>query len=272
MSKAPLKGFASSLTLFGCGKMAGAMLSRWLAVGLDPAQVTAIRKSGAAPAEGVTAKKSTRGLAPPDILLIGIKPQQFAKLKTGIAPLAGPNMLLLSIMAGIPQESLAEAFPEAGHIVRLMPNMPVAQGEGIVARLGDAGPHTKALDALLAPLGHVQPVADERGFDLVTALSGCGPAFTYRFAAALAAAGERLGIPASDAETLARLTVAGAASSMAATSEPLSGLAAAVASPGGMTQAGLDVLDADGALMQLLTDTLRAARDRGAELAALAGD
>jgi pyrroline-5-carboxylate reductase len=248
------------------------MLSRWLESGLDAARVTAIRKSGVAPAAGVLTKKTARGLSAPDILLIGIKPQQFSKLKSAIAAIAGKDTLLLSIMAGVTLETLADAFPDAGRIVRLMPNMPVAEGRGIVARFGDAGGHGPSLDRLLAPLGHVQPVADERSFDLVTALTGCGPAFTFRFAAALAAAGERLGIPADEAETLARLTVAGAASSMAATTEPLSGLAAAVASPGGMTQAGLDILDTDGALMQLLTDTLRAARDRGSELSALAGD
>jgi pyrroline-5-carboxylate reductase len=272
MSSLPLTASGASLTLFGCGKMAGAMLSRWLQCGLDPALVTVIRKSGVAPAAGVTTRKNARGLSAPDILMIGIKPQQFAKLKTAIRPLAGPQTLVLSIMAGIAADSLREAFPEAGQIVRLMPNLPVVQGEGIVARFGDAGEYAAAMTALLTPLGHVQPVDDERSFDLVTALTGCGPAFTYRFTAALAAAGERLGIPAGEAETLARLTVAGAASGMSASSEPLVGLAAAVASPGGMTQAGLDILDADGALIQLLTDTLRAARDRGTELAALASD
>jgi pyrroline-5-carboxylate reductase len=272
MSRPTLARFDAGLMLFGCGRMAGAMLSRWLATGLDPARVVAIRKSGVAPAPGILTRKISRGLAAPDILLIGIKPQQFGKLKTNIAALTGPQTLILSIMAGVSIETLAAAFPGAGAIVRLMPNLPVATGQGVVARLGDAGAQAAALEDLLAPLGHIQPVSDERSFDLVTALTGCGPAFTYRFAAALAAAGERLGIPAADAETLARLTVAGAAASMTGSTDPLAGLAAAVASPGGMTQAGLDVLDADGALIQLMTDTLRAARDRGGELAALASD
>jgi pyrroline-5-carboxylate reductase len=252
--------------------MAGAMLGRWLAVGLDPAAVVAIRKSGLAPAAGVATTKDARGLVAPDILLLGIKPQHFGKVKDAITSLTGPKTLVLSIMAGVNLEQLKAEFPDAAAIVRLMPNMPVAYGEGIVAQLGDPGAHAPALAALLAPLGYSHVVADERSFDLVTALTGCGPAFAYRFVAALAAAGERLGLPAEDAESLARLTVSGAARGMAASSEPVAALAQAVASPGGMTQAGLDVLDADGVLIQLLTDTLRAARDRGAELAAAAGD
>ena len=264
-----LAGFAGHLTIFGCGTMAGAMLSRWLACGLAPAQVTAIRASGVAAAPGVATLTDPAGQPAPDILLIGIKPLQLAALDAAILPLAGPDTLVLSILAGVPLERLRAAFPDAGTIVRLMPNMPVEHGRGIVARLGDAGAHEPALTALLAPLGHVQPVADEKAFDLVTALAGCGPAFAYRFAAALAAAGERLGLPHGDAVTLARLTVTGAAETIAASEAPLASLADAVASPGGMTQAGLDILDADGALVQLLTQTLRAARDRGSELAAL---
>lgn len=264
-----LTGLAGPITIFGCGTMAGAMLSRWLSCGLSAAQVTAIRASGTEAAPGVATFADAAGLTAPDILLIGVKPLQLAAIEAEIAPLAGPDTLVLSILAGVPIERLQGGFPDAGAIVRLMPNMPVAHGRGIVARLGDAGVHDPALTKLLAPLGHVQPVADEKAFDLVTALAGCGPAFAYRFVAALAAAGERLGLPQEDAITLARLTVTGAAETMAATETPLASLADAVASPGGMTQAGLDILDADGTLVQLLTHTLRAARDRGTELAAL---
>ncbi len=264
-----LGGFAGRITIFGCGTMAGAMLSRWLACGLPASSVTAIRASGIAAAPGVDTHSSAADQQAPDILLVGIKPLQLSALEADIARLAGPDTLVLSILAGVPMERLSSAFPDAGAIVRLMPNMPVASGHGIVARLGDGGAREAALNQLLAPLGHIQLVTDERAFDLVTALAGCGPAFAYRFTAALAAAGERLGLHQEDAVTLARLTVAGAAQTITASDGPLASLADAVASPGGMTQAGLDVLDADGTLVQLLTHTLRAARDRGTEMAAL---
>ena len=270
MTALSLRKVAASITIFGCGRMAGAMLSRWLDVGLAPAQITAIRESGIPVAPSVATLGDAEGLPAPDILLVGVKPQQFTALAPVITPLAGPKTLVLSILAGVPMARLDEAFPDAGSIIRLMPNMPVATGRGVVARLGDASVHDTALTALLTALGHVQPVADERAFDLVTALAGCGPAFTYRFAAALAAAGERLGLSATDAAALARLTLSGAAETVTTSPDTLAELADAVASPGGMTQAGLDVLDADGALVQLMTDTLRAARDRGAELAVLA--
>ena len=269
MARKPLAGFDGDIVIYGCGAMAGAMLTRWLTSGLDPARVTAIRKSGAAVGDGVATVTHSDSLKPPTILLVGVKPQTFTAVAADIERLAGPDTLVVSIMAGIPLEDLA--LPRAAAIVRVMPNMPVASGKGVVATVGDAGKtHGKRLDALLAPLGHVHAMADEAGFNLVTALTGCGPAFVYRFVAAMAGAAVRLGLDPADADTLARATVAGAANTLAASDDTPMALADAVASPGGMTQAGLDVLDSDGRLAALMAETLRAARERGRELAAAA--
>ena len=107
----------------------------------------------------------------------------------------------------------------------------------------------------------------EASFDLVTALAGSGPGFVYRFIDALAAAAADLGLPREQADRLALATVEGAAALAAASPHSPGELARRVASPGGMTQEGLEVLDRDGALVRLLGETLRAARDRGAQLA-----
>lgn len=271
---ASLASLGARIHIQGCGAMAGAMLTRWLACGIDPAAVTAVRIGGGNFAPGVATLDVDDPLPAtmPDVLLLGVKPQQLGTLAPLLDRLAGPETLVLSILAGVPLAALAERLPRAGGIVRLMPNLPVAEGRGIVAHTGNPGSDVARtrLDALLAPLGHVQPLADEGAFDLVTALTGCGPAFTYRFVAALTAAAGRLGLPAEDADRLARLTVAGAAATLAQSADSANAMASAVASPGGMTQAGLDVLDDEGRLIALMTDTLRAARDRGRELAAIA--
>ena len=104
----------------------------------------------------------------------------------------------------------------------------------------------------------------------VTALSGSGPGFVYRFIDALADAGEAIGLPADQALRLATATVEGAAMMAAGADETPATLADRVASPGGSTREGLNVLDADDALRRLLTRTLIAARDRNVELAAAA--
>jgi len=272
MKRKPLAGFSGDMVIFGCGTMASAMLHRWLECGLDPARVTAIRPSGTPVAPDVAVHGTADGMVEPGLLLLGIKPQMLGTLAEQIEPLAGPNTLVISILAGVDIEELQRLLPRAGCVVRAMPNLPVATGNGVVATVGDAHDPAvaKLVGALMAPLGLVYPMVDESGFNLITALTGCGPAFLYRFVSALAGAAARLGIDSADAERLARATVAGAAGAVADAPESMSALAAAVASPGGMTQAGLDVLDSDGRLVALMAETLRAARDRGRELAAAA--
>jgi pyrroline-5-carboxylate reductase len=151
-----------------------------------------------------------------------------------------------------------------------MPNLAAALGKSPIALVGaglsDEAPG--AVDALMTPLGTAEWLESEELMDLVTALAGSGPAFVYRFIDALAQGAADLGLPADQARRLAVTMVEGA-SMLAASSEHSPGeLARRVASPGGTTQAGLDILDKDRALGRLIEDTLRGARDRSAEMAA----
>ena len=271
MTANTLAKYDGDMIIFGCGTMAGAMLTRWLAKGLAADHVLAIRASGAAAPGGVRTKVKPGRTGKADILVIGVKPQVFPGVTRDIAALAGPDTLVISIMAGVAIEDLRIALPHAGTIMRAMPNLPVVDGRGVVALVGETGvAEDKRAAMLMAPLGHVHRMDDEAGFNLVTALTGCGPAFVYRFVASMAGAAVRLGLNEQDADTLARFMVAGAASTLAESRDSAAAMADAVASPGGMTQAGLDVLDSDGRLAALLAETLRASRDRGRELAATA--
>ena len=256
-----------SLLIVGCGNMAGAMLRGWLAAGLDPERFTVA--DPAVPAmprvrwlEQVPASGSF------DAILLGVKPQLFGAVAPHVAPLAGPATSVLSLLAGVDIATLAAAFPQAWAYVRVMPNLSVEVGKAPIALaasdLAERG--RAALVELLEPLGNPEWVS-EASFDLVTALAGSGPGFVYRFIAALAVAAAELGLPREQADRLALATVEGAAVLAAASADSPGELARRVASPGGMTQEGLDVLDRDQALVRLLTETLRAARDRGEQLA-----
>jgi pyrroline-5-carboxylate reductase len=150
-----------------------------------------------------------------------------------------------------------------------MPNLAVALGKAPIA-LAERGldePGRAALVALMQPLGSPEWV-EEADFDLVTALAGSGPAFVYRFIDALAEGAAELGLSRDQAGRMALAMVEGAAALAAASPHDPGELARRVASPGGTTRKGLEVLDAEDALARLVTATLRAARDRGAELAA----
>jgi pyrroline-5-carboxylate reductase len=260
------------LLFIGCGNMAGAMLSRWLDCGLPPERVTVVRPSGKAVAEGVTVLTQLDGpVAEGTLVLLGFKPQQLGEIAQTLAPLLS-GATLFSILAGVPVAQLRDAFPQSGAILRCMPNLPVRIGKGVSILHGDvdaSAVQREQTEALCAPLGLVEWLDDEALFDAATALAGCGPAFVYRFIDALAAAGRNLGLGDAASARMALAMVEGAAISAAASDIPPDAMADAVASKGGMTREGLDVLDRPDGLAFLIDQTLRAARDRGVALAAL---
>jgi pyrroline-5-carboxylate reductase len=260
------------LWLIGCGNMAGAMLRRWLDQGLDPGQVTVVRKSGAPVADGITVLTAPPfdGEVPATVLL-GVKPQMLDTVAPGLTPILAPETLLISILAGVERATLRQRFPTPRAILRAMPNTPVAIGQGVVGLCGEGlDPVARATaEALMAPLGLVEWV-DEGLFDVVTALAGSGPAFLFRFIDTLAAAGIDAGLQPDQAQRMALATVAGAGALAVASDEAPGPLADRVASPGGSTRRGLDVLDAPDALRALLRKTLEAAILRNREMAEVA--
>ena len=252
--------------IVGCGAMAGAMLSRWLDSGaLEPTLVTVID-----PARpdfpNVRSLTALPDEAPPARLMLGVKPQMLNDVAAQVARAVGPQTQLISILAGTRHATLATRFERAASVVRVMPNLPVAIGQGAVA-LHAPNVDRAPLDALFAQLGLVEWIDDEGLFDAVTALSGSGPAFFYRFAEALAKGGVSMGLDQAQADRLARATVAGAAALAKASPEPLAALADRVASKGGSTREGLDALDEDAALDRVVAAALRAAEARNHVLA-----
>lgn len=257
------------LWLVGCGAMGGAMLGRWIESGtLAAGDVFVVNRGDRALPEGVAQGRSLPEGPLPDAVLLAVKPQQLDAAAVAHAGRLAGVPLILSILAGVETQAIAARFA-AGAVVRAMPNLPVALGKGVVAldAPGASNEARAAAETLMRPLGLVEWV--ER-FDLVTALAGSGPAFLYRFVDALGAAATRLGLPADQAARLALATVEGAAALAVSASLSPGALADQVASPGGSTRKGLDVLDHDQALIELLVATLRASEARNLEMAAAA--
>lgn len=260
--------------LVGAGNMGGAMLRGWIGAGISPERIAVIDPSAPAVPTGVTVLSAPPiDGESPAILVLAVKPQMLDAVAPGIAPACGAGTLLVSVLAGVEIASLARRFPRTRAIVRIMPNMPAAIGKGVMALHADASADQGArADAtiLSQPLGLVEWIDREDLFDAVTAVSGCGPAFLFRFIDAMAAAGAALGLPQDQAARLALATAEGSALLAAAAGESPATLADRVASPGGSTRAGMDVLDAHAALADLMARTLSAAARRNAEMAAAA--
>jgi pyrroline-5-carboxylate reductase len=259
----------SKILIFGCGNMGGAMLRGWIAGGVEPSRFVVVDPVASDLPIGVAVHRSAREAVEKfDTVLLGIKPQMIGELAPEVAALLNPDALLISILAGTEVATLSSHFPVA-KIVRLMPNLAAAIGKSPLglwsSHLDQTARH--GLDDLLAPLGTPMWLTDEAQMNAVTALAGSGPAFVYRVIDALAVGGASLGIPPATAAQLALAMIEGAALLAAQSNNTPHELAARVTSPGGTTAAGLSVLDEGDALAKLVEATLRAASERGAELA-----
>lgn len=261
-----------SLALVGAGKMGGAMLRGWLARGLEPRCISVLDPKLDAETAALCAARGIGRTAPeaaPEVLVLAIKPQTFAAEPSAFASLAGPQTLVLSILAGTTIARLRAGLPAAGAIARAMPNLPASIGRGITALAAepgvDAGRRTTA-ETLLGAVGTVEWL-EEGLIDAATAVSGSGPAYVFLLAECLAAAGEAAGLSRDVALRLARATVEGAGALMAAQPgiTPMA-LREAVTSPGGTTAAALSVLRGDDRLARLMTEAVAAAKQRAAEL------
>nr|WP_081851209.1 pyrroline-5-carboxylate reductase [Bradyrhizobium sp. URHD0069] len=269
----PLKEIKGTIVLAGAGKMGGAMLSGWLAQGLDPKHVAVIEPHSSDEISGLVARGIQLNPLPKEIgavatLVIALKPQMFREAGPKLKSFAGSSTLVVSIMAGTTIASLQEVC--GGSVVRAMPNTPAAIGRGItvaVAAKNVSAEQRAVANALLRATGSVEWVDDETLMDAVTAVSGSGPAYIFLLAEELARAGVEAGLPQDLATRLARETVAGSGELLYRSELPSATLRQNVTSPGGTTAAALEVLMGPDGMQSLLTRAVAAATLRSKELA-----
>ena len=258
------------LVLLGAGQMGGALAEGWLKRRGGPKPVIVDPK----PSERVEAWAGAGRITlnpppkPAGTLVLAVKPQLFRELIDDVRPWVGEETLVVSIMAGWRIEQISRLLG-AERIIRVMPNTPGAIGQGVcLLSPGPVASRTEIARArdLLEPLGLVEGPMGEEELSLATGLSGSGPAYVFLLAESLAAAAEAEGLDEARAARLARQTVIGAAALMAESDSDPSQLRRAVTSPGGVTQAALDVLMDDHGMPFLFRQALRAAVQRDRKL------
>jgi pyrroline-5-carboxylate reductase len=259
--------FPAPAWLVGCGNMAGAMVEGWRAGGVDFTGVTVIRPSGKS-VEGVrTVTDYPDGT--PRFVMLGFKPQKLDEVAPGLGPHIGPDTIVVSMLAGVAAATLRDRFPKAKAIVRVMPNLPVAQIQGVTAIYSPDGDIEQLAGTrqLMASLGMIAWCENEQELGVVGAVASAGIAYVARFADALAKGGESLGLRPGLAEQVAIQALVGTGAYAAETGASMTEIARRVASPKGTTEQGLAVLDAPDGLQPLVEKTLAAAVRRGQELA-----
>jgi len=261
------------ILMLGAGRMGGAILDGWARVEAFPPGELIIVDPQPSEAAQAAARAGAR-LNPPDAALaaaetviLAVKPQVWREAAGRYAPLLALQAVVVSIAAGVMAKDIAQAF--AGRpVARVMPTTAAAIGQGTASLYADGLEARARARALFEPLGIVVDLADEAQMHAATAVSGSGPAYLYAFVEALEAAGAAAGLPAKDANRLARSTVAGAAALLAGSGAEPADLRRQVTSPGGTTEAALNVLLGEHGLPPLLREAVALALRRSKELGA----
>ena len=261
------------ISVLGCGNMGQALVRGLVESSVYPQNISvfdvdkkkldAIRKE--TPVR--TAKSSRLCATLADVVILAVKPQILQELIEEISTVVGKDTLVLSIAAGVPLARLEQFFKKTVCVVRAMPNMPALVGCGMSAfSLGRhaQSKHRKAAEAILSALGEAAQVP-EKWLDLVTAISGSGPAYYFLFSEKMIEAAYELGMKVDLAKKLVYQTALGSARMLVQTQEDPEDLISRVASKGGTTEAALKVFQKKG-LGKIVQEAVKAAHKRSIEL------
>lgn len=261
------------IVFIGAGNMASALIGGLLGRGMSANQLAAVDPS-VAQREQAQTRHGIRTQAAVDaallsdaVVVLAVKPQQMQEAVQAIAPLLG-DQLLMSVAAGVRASDLSRWLGGHSRIVRTMPNTPALVGlgaTGLAALPGGPAQDRALAEAIMGAVGCTVWVDDESKLDAVTALSGSGPAYVFRFIECLISGAEQLGLSAEQARTLALQTVLGAASLASTSEEAPSVLRERVTSKGGTTAAALAVFE-EGHWPDLVARAMAAACTRSKEL------
>ena len=256
------------ILLVGAGRMGGALLAGWRRSGaFDPAEILirALEPGPEALASGARLDPDPAAIASARTVVVMVKPQDWRGAAAEIEPQLAPNAVIVSVAAGVATADLRVAFG-GRRIARVMPTIAAAIGQGTASVFADDAEARARAHALFEPVGKVVDLADEALMHAATGVSGSAPAYLYAFVEALAAAGVEAGLPVDEARSLARATIEGAAALLATSGADPAELRRQVTSPGGTTEAALQVLLGEGGLPALLQRAVAAATKRSREL------
>jgi pyrroline-5-carboxylate reductase len=265
------------LGFIGGGNMAAALIGGLLQKGfaksdIDVAETSPERRAWLVREFGVTAHAGADAVASAEVIVLAVKPQQLSEILRALPPLK-PEQLVLSIAAGVRAEDISRWLGGHRAVVRAMPNTPALVGAGIAglfALLGVTDAQKAQASRILEAVGRAVWVQQEAQIDVVTAISGSGPAYVFYFIEALEQAGIDLGLPAETARLLTLQTFFGAAALAIKDQSAPAELRAKVTSKGGTTERGILALE-EGGVGYAIGLAARAAAERAAEMGDLLG-
>lgn len=253
-----------TLACIGCGAMGSAILKglahsslRLIAHDKTRAKVDNLAADGiewAASPQDATNKA--------DYLLLAVKPQHISPLLEELKPILRPELIVISIAAAVDMATLKKASGNVCSVVRLMPNLPVKAGKGVLPFCVEDLSQEQAAELLLlfVPIGLTIALPESK-FAAVTALSGCGPAFVCLFMEGMVNAGVTLGLSHADATSIVAATFEGTAALVRQNTLSMADTRAQVCSPAGVTIAAINHMEKN-AVRGLITEGTLAAAQR----------
>ncbi len=264
-----------TIGFIGGGNMATSLISGLIASGHSPQQiwvsdtVPATLQAHADQLHVNTSTNNAEVINEVEVVVLAVKPQILRDVALHIAPsLKQKNVLVVSIAAGISQQSLSQWLGSDVAIVRCMPNTPALVQTGATALHANANVDDEQKDLaenILRAVGLALWVNDEAQLDAVTAVSGSGPAYFFLLMEAMEIAALELGLDEHCARLLIQQTALGAAKIALESAESPAQLRARVTSPGGTTQQAIETFVQNG-FVELVSKALHAARDRSIEM------
>ncbi|MDD5411154.1 MAG: pyrroline-5-carboxylate reductase [Methylobacter sp.] len=265
----------NKIGFIGGGNMASSLISGLIASGHSPQQIWVsdinpdTLKTLAANLNVNTSASNNAVVNEADVIVLAVKPQTLADVAKSIAPLIQQRKsLVVSIAAGISQNSLSNWLGADTAIVRCMPNTPALVLTGATALHANNKVTREQRDLaenILRSVGIALWVENENELDAVTAVSGSGPAYYFLLMEAMEKAALELGLSETTARLLVQQTALGAAKIALESSESPEQLRKRVTSPGGTTQQAIETFQ-QGGFTELVSKALHAARDRSIEM------
>lgn len=265
------------LGFIGGGNMAAALIGGVIRKDFPASDIVVVepraeRRAWLVAEFGVEVEEHAAACMAADVLVLAVKPQQLKEVATSL-PALDSGQLVLSIAAGIRTGDIARWLHGHAAVARAMPNTPALVGAGatgIYAQPGVSVAQRAQATQILEAVGSVVWVEDEAQIDVVTAISGSGPAYVFFFIEALEQAGIDLGLPAETARLLTLQTFFGAAALAIKDQSPPAELRARVTSKGGTTEQGILALE-KGGVSHAIGLAAHAAAERAQEMADLFG-
>lgn len=193
-----------------------------------------------------------------DLLLLAIKPQNLHEME-----IIQSKKIVVSLLAGTPLSILRQKFPHSD-IIRLMPNLAILYGEGLMGLSSDQEERKNLYEKIFAPLGKIYWIKENQ-MDAFTSLAGSGPAFVFSLMEAMKEAGKVMGLDGDFAQEIVLQMIKGSIHLLEKSKKPTEELIRKITSPGGTTMAGLQKME-EKAIKEGIIDTFHAACERGKEL------